>query len=128
MGMSGVHGRIRHQDKLERYMPPGHQGTVNVRLVEKGFCGSFEMAHGTLEPGGIAEAHDHETEHQVIYVLDGICDVALGDDPIIECGAGSIIEIPPKVMHEVTAKGDMPLKVLVIYSPPLAPRDDVPAD
>jgi len=126
--MSRAPGRIRHQNNLERYMPPGHQGTVNVRLIEKDFCGSFEMAHGTIEPGGIAHAHYHETEHQVIYVLDGICDVALNSDPIIECRGGSIIEIPPKVMHEVTAKGDTPLKVLVIYSPPLPPRADVSAD
>ena len=126
--MPGIKGRIRHQDDLEKYVPPGHHGTVNVRLIEKEFCGAFEMAHGTLDPGGVAHAHDHEIEHQVVYVLDGLCDVALGDDPIVECRAGSIIEIPPKVMHEVTAKGETPLKVLVIYSPPLPPRDDAPLD
>jgi len=124
--MSGAHGRIRHQADLKKYVPPGHHGTVNVRLIEKSFCGTFEMAHGTLDPGGVAHAHDHDTEHQVIYVLEGKCDVALGDAPIVECFAGSIIEIPPKVMHEVTAKGDTQLKVLVIYSPPLPPRDDAP--
>ena len=126
--MSGVSGRIRHQDELEKYVPPGHHGTVNVRLIEKNFCGSLEMAHGTLDPNGVAHAHDHETEYQVIYILEGKCDVALGDDPIVECRAGSIIEIPPKVMHEVTAKGDTPLRVLVIYSPPLPSRDDIPVN
>ena len=54
--------------------------------------------------------------------------MTLGDAPTVECIAGTIIEIPPKVMHEVVAKGDTPLKVLVIYSPPLQPRDDVPVD
>lgn len=126
--MTTAKGRIRHQEDLVKYSPPGHHGTVNVRLVEKEFCGTFEMAHGTLEPGGTAEAHDHETEHQIIYVLEGTCDVELGDDPIVECGPGTVIEIPPKVMHEVVAKGDSPLKVLVIYSPPLPPRDDQPVD
>ena len=126
--MTSPAGRIRHQDNIEKYLPPGHHGTVNLRLIEKDFCGTFEMAHGTLEPGGVAEAHDHEIEHQVIYVLEGSCDVTLGDAPTVECTSGTIVEIPPKVMHEVVAKGDTPLKVLVIYSPPLQPRDDVPVN
>ena len=117
-------GRIYHQDNLQRYVPPGHHGTVNLRLIEKEFCGTFEMIHGTLEPGGIAEAHEHETEYQVVYVLEGKCDVTLGEGPTVECSAGSIIEIPPKVMHEVVAKGSDSLKVLVIYTPPLPPRGD----
>ena len=75
--------------------------------------------------GGTAEPHDHETEHQIIYVLEGRCDVGLGDAPVVECGPGTVIEIPPKVMHSVVAKGEAPLKVLVIYSPPLPPRDDI---
>lgn len=123
--MSDPKGRIRHQDDLVKYAPPGHHGTVNVRLVEKDFCGTFEMAHGTIDPGDTAEPHDHETEHQIIYVLEGRCDVGLGDAPVVECGPGTVIEIPPKVMHSVVAKGEAPLKVLVIYSPPLPPRDDI---
>ena len=55
-------------------------------------------------------------------------DVELGDQPAVECGPGTIIEIPPKVMHFVVSKGETPLKVLVLYSPPLPPRDDTPVD
>ena len=86
------------------------------------------MARGILEPGETAERHDHDIEHQVIYVLEGLCDVELGDQPAVECGPGTIIEIPPKVMHFVVSKGETPLKVLVLYSPPLPPRDDTPVD
>ena len=126
--MLATAGRIRHENELEKYAPPGHHGTVNVRLVERDFCGTFEMALGILEPGGTAERHDHDVEHQVIYVLEGLCDVELGDQPAVECGPGTIIEIPPKVMHFVVSKGETPLKVLVLYSPPLPPRDDTPVD
>ncbi len=119
-------GRIRHESELARYIPPGHADTVNVRLVEKDFCGRFEMILGTVQPGGEAEPHLHETEHQVIYVIDGLCEVGLGDAPTVECGPGTVIEIPPGVMHAVVAKGDRPLRCIVLYSPPLAPRDDVP--
>ena len=118
-------GRIRHQDSIQKYAPPGHNGTVNIRLIDKNFCGSFEIAHGTLEPGGAAHEHYHEKEYQVIYILEGQCDVSLNKEPVVRCKAGTIIEIPPLVSHEVIVTGEFPLKVLVIYSPPLPKRDDV---
>ena len=121
-------GRIRHQDEIGKYIPPGHQETVNVRLVDEDFCGSFEMNLGIVQPGGEAEPHDHENEHQIVYIMEGLCDVGLGDEPMVECGPGTVIEIPPKLKHAVVAKGDVPLKCLVLYSPPLPPRDEVPVD
>ncbi len=124
--MARPSGRIRHENELAKYAPPGHQGTINVRLVEKDFCGAFEMALGVVQPGGEAEPHDHENEHQIIYILEGACDVGLGDDPMVECGPGAVIEIPAKLRHAVVAKGDTPLKALIVYSPPLPVRDDVP--
>jgi quercetin dioxygenase-like cupin family protein len=115
---------IARQDELPRYSPPGHAGTVNVRLVEKDFCGAFEMIHGTIEPGGEAERHAHDREHQVIYVLDGEADVELGAEPAVRCGAGAVIRIPPKLAHRVVSVGPAPLKLIVLYSPPLPPRND----
>lgn len=116
---------IFHQDTLRKYAPPGHSGTVNVRLVEKDFDGRFEVVHGTIHPGEGAHRHSHEIESQVCYVLEGQMDVELGDEPAVTCGPGSVVTIPPRVEHVITAKGDQPLRLLVIYSPPLPPREDV---
>ncbi|MCP1336652.1 cupin domain-containing protein [Futiania mangrovi] len=116
---------IEHLSALPAYAPPGHSGTRNVRLVEKDFCGSFEMILGRIEPGGIADTHAHDREHQVIYVISGLCDVTLGEEPARECGPGTVIRIPPKLMHTVHAKGDTALEIIVLYSPPLPPRADV---
>lgn len=115
---------IARQDELKRYSPPGHAGTVNVRLVEKDFCGAFEMVHGTIAPGGEAHRHAHEREHQVIYVLEGEADVELGAEPPTRCGPGAAIRIPPKLEHRVVNVGAVPLKLIVLYSPPLPPRND----
>jgi mannose-6-phosphate isomerase-like protein (cupin superfamily) len=121
------HGdRIAHQDALPRYSPPDHQGTVNVRLVDGDFCGAFEMNLGTVVPGGEAEPHLHETEHQVFYILEGQCEVTLGDDAPVLCGAGTVVRIPPKLLHRVVAVGEVPMKGIIIYSPPLGPRDERP--
>ena len=117
---------IQHIDDMARYAPPDHQGTVNVRLVDKDFCGRFEMNHGTVEPGGESEPHLHETEHQVFFVLEGECEVTLGDDDPVRCGPGTIVRIPPTLMHRVVAVGERAMKGIIIYSPPLGPRDERP--
>jgi len=117
---------VRHADSMPRYAPPDHQGTVNVRLVDASFCGRFEMNLGTVEPGGEAQPHLHEAEHQVLYVLEGACDVTLGDDPPLRCDPGTVVQIPPGLLHRVVAVGGIPLEVIVIYSPPLAPRAERP--
>ena len=113
---------IEHFDDLETYTPPGHAGTTNRRLTTGEFCEHFELVHGTLEPGGVAHRHSHDTEAQVIYVLEGEADVVLGEAPVVRCVAGSIIRIEPKLEHEVTSVGATPLKLIIVYSPPLQPR------
>lgn len=117
---------IEHIDDLPAYAPPGHSGTRNVRLVEKDFCGRFEMILGEIAPGGAADTHAHDKEHQVIYILSGQAEVTLGDEPPRDCGPGTVIRIPPGLMHTVLATGAEPLKLIVLYSPPLPPRNDVP--
>ena len=119
---------IAHQDDIGGYVPPDHRGTVNIRLVDGSFCGAFEMNLGTVQPGGEAEPHFHETEHQVFYVLEGRCEVSLGDDPPVTCGPGTVVRIPPKLLHRVVAVGDDPMRGIVLYSPPLGPRNEVPVD
>lgn len=117
---------IARADELPAYTPPGHSGTRNVRLVDESFCGRFEMVLGRLEPGGSAEAHAHADHHQVIYVIAGEAKVRLGDDPPVVSGPGTVIRIPPGLVHEVHAIGDETLELIVLYSPPLPPRDDLP--
>lgn len=126
-GGGARHGAcIEHQDDMARYAPPDHQGTVNVRLVDGAFCGAFELNHGTVMPGGEAEPHLHETEHQVFYVLEGECEVTLGEDLPVRCGPGTVVRIPPELMHRVVVVGEIPMKAIIIYSPPLGPRDERP--
>jgi quercetin dioxygenase-like cupin family protein len=117
---------ITHAEELTWYTPPGHVGTRNARLVEGDFCGSFEMLHGVVQPGGEAEPHQHEHEYQVIYVLRGLAEVTLGNAVPERCSAGAIIRIPPRLMHRIVALGSEPYEALVIYSPPLPARSHTP--
>ena len=117
---------IGHKNDLDAYSPPGHGGTTNVRLFDQTFCQNFEMILGEIEPGGVADKHHHETEHQAMYVLAGIAEVTLGEEQPVSCGPGTVIKLPPKVDHHVLSAGPETLQLMIVYSPPLPKRDDKP--
>jgi quercetin dioxygenase-like cupin family protein len=118
-----MRGEIVRLDELETYAPPGHSGTTNRRLVEgEATGGRFEMVHGRLAPGGVADRHAHDVEYQAVMVIAGACDVALGDAAPVRAEAGAVVRIPPGVAHEVTSLGPQDLQLVIVYSPPLARR------
>ena len=113
---------IEHVSDLPAYSPPAHSGTVNRRLVDREFGAGFELIFGQIEPGGEASRHYHVDEAQIVYILKGEADVALGDEPPQRCGPGTVIRIPKGLAHEVVAVGDAALECLVLYAPPLGPN------
>ncbi len=117
---------IQHFDEIEKYGPPGHARTVNVRLCDKSFCDNFELVLGEIAPGGEAHKHHHTIEYQAMYVLQGAARVTLDEAPAIDCPVGTVIRLPPKLDHHVLSLGPEPLKLIIIYSPPLPKRDDQP--
>ncbi|HEX3861043.1 MAG TPA: cupin domain-containing protein [Stellaceae bacterium] len=113
---------VQHVTDLTAYSPPAHSGTVNRRLVEREFGSGFEMILGQIAPGGEASRHYHVEEAQIIYLLKGEAEVALGDEPPRRCGPGTIIRIPKGLPHELVAVGDETLECIVLYAPPLGPH------
>ena len=119
---------ISHIDEIETYSPPMHSGTVNRRLVEAAFGAGIEVIYGILDPkDGAGHRHYHETEWQIVLMLEGEGRIELGSDPAVTVRAGSILLIPPKVPHYFEVTSETPAKLLVIYSPPLQPEGFVPA-
>jgi quercetin dioxygenase-like cupin family protein len=112
---------IQHIGNIAGYSPPAHSGTLNRRLVGAEFGAGFEMVLGRVAPGGEASRHYHRSEAQVIYILKGEADVALGDEPPRRCGPGTVIRIPPGLVHEIVTVGAAALECLVLYAPPLGP-------
>ena len=113
---------IEHVSELPAYSPPAHSGTVNRRLVGREFGAGFEMVLGQLAPGGEASRHYHVDEAQIVYILKGEANVALGNDAPRRCRPGTVIRIPKGLAHEVVTVGDETLEVLVLYAPPLGPH------
>ena len=64
--------KVINPEELEGYSPPGHNDTINKRMVGKNI-GSVKMtvSLGRMAPGGLTEIHSHDSSEQFHYVLKG---------------------------------------------------------
>jgi quercetin dioxygenase-like cupin family protein len=79
----------------------------------------MEVVLGELEYGGQADPHAHPELEQAFFVLQGKAEVEIeGETAIV--GPEDFIFLPPGTVHRVTPLKGPPLKLLIIYSPPLS--------
>ena len=109
---------VRPED-VSTYFPAAHTGTVNRRLIGSETVGakSMEVVLGEVESTGLAEAHYHDVAEQAIYLLEGKCLVEVEGESR-EMRPGDVAFFAPGKRHRAIPVGG-PVKVLVIYSPPL---------
>jgi len=102
--------------------PDDHVGTVNKRLIVAETVGArrMEVILGIVEgpEGGGSLPHQHSGVEQANYVLEGRARVEVAGQ-VQELGPGDMCFFPANTDHAFTRIGDEPLRVLVIYSPPL---------
>jgi mannose-6-phosphate isomerase-like protein (cupin superfamily) len=111
---------ITRMKDLSPYTPPGHSKTTNYRLLGPGPGGSdrLEVVLGQIEYGGQADPHVHPDLEQAFFVLEGRAVVEIaGETEAV--GPNDFIYLPPGTPHRVTPLEGSPLKILIIYSPPL---------
>ena len=116
-----MHKFITHLQDTPSYSPPGHSRTTNRRLLAPGTAGSnrFEVVLGQIEFGGQADPHAHEKTEQAVFVLEGKAAVEIeGETEIV--GPNDLIYFPRGVRHAITALEGPPLKLLIVYAPPLS--------
>jgi quercetin dioxygenase-like cupin family protein len=112
---------IVHPRELPVYSPPAHSKTTNRRLLGPGPSGSdrMEVILGELEYGGQADPHVHEDFEQAFFVLQGKAEVEIeGQKAVV--GPEDFIFLPPGTVHRVTPLEGPPLRLLILYSPPLS--------
>ena len=68
-----------------------------------------------LEPGMDTRPHSHPFE-QVVYIVEGQVRFHVGDETF-DAEPGSLIRIPPDVMHYAEPLGDKPALNLDVFSP-----------
>ncbi|MCP4164266.1 MAG: cupin domain-containing protein [Chloroflexi bacterium] len=72
-------------------------------------------------PGGaLAAAHVHETEEEIIYILEGVgaC-ITADEEKRLEPGVA--VYIPPGLSHQIRADGEQTLRLVTLFSPPVTP-------
>lgn len=76
----------------------------------------FAMGYVTLDPdGGQVPWHNQEQE-EVYFVIEGVGEMCLGEE-VTEIRAGQCVQIPPGIFHQISNKGDTPLKMIYCYGP-----------
>ncbi len=112
---------ISHSYNLPVYTPPAHSNTQNRRLLGPGPFGSsrMEIVLGEIEFGGQADPHSHAGLEQAFFVIRGKAEVEIeGETSVV--GPDDFIYLPAGAAHRVTALPGPPLKVLIVYAPPLS--------
>lgn len=85
-----------------------------------GFRGDNAMVvMNWLTPGMTPGPHSHPFE-QIVVILQGRVRFHVGDD-VVECGPGSMMRVPPDVVHWAEPVGDEVCLNLDVFSPV---RDD----
>ena len=67
--------------------------------------------------GGGPPQHIHHAEEEAFYVLEGEVDIKIGDETI-RGTVGSFVVVPRGTVHTFWNVGQVPAKLLTIFSPP----------
>lgn len=85
-------------------------------VAQKAFSGAgATIAMHRMEPGNEPRPHKHEHE-QLAYIASGTCDFHVGDQ-VVRMGPGSVIAIPPDVMHHLVVVGDEVVINIDVFTP-----------
>ena len=95
----------------ERLLAGARMALVKAALPEL-FLAEFEIEAGFDGPG----LHEHETEVDSFYVLDGEIEVTIGDSTRA-AGPGALASIPPGVRHRFAYRGPGRARFLNIHAP-----------
>lgn len=100
-----------------RRIPP----RVSKLLLHEGSCGTKNISLGVnvTEVGSKIPAHTHQEQEEVMYVVSGNGVFIINDTQEYPVSAGSALYAPPGVKHELVNRGNEPLKIVWVYSPPL---------
>ena len=76
--------------------------------------GRVTLVEDRLKPGFALARHHHKKMIEIFYVLEGVVEFKF-DDEIVTATAGTTLNVPPDVWHEVTSPEGA--KLLTIFSP-----------
>jgi uncharacterized cupin superfamily protein len=88
-------------------------------FLTAGTDGRIQVILSTIEPGGGtgSEAYSHDSDEEVVVVLQGCLDLWVGDE-LYRLDEGDSIAYSSRLPHRNTNPGDGPARVLFCLTPP----------
>jgi mannose-6-phosphate isomerase-like protein (cupin superfamily) len=77
---------------------------------------NFSMGLVTLEPGGGQVPWHNQEQEEIYFILDGSGEMCLGEERQ-SIAAGQAVFIPPRVFHQLSNTGSVPMKMIYCYGP-----------
>ncbi len=74
----------------------------------------------TFHPGEQAPAHVHDTQEEILYILEGEGEFVTAEGRS-ELKPGVAVYIPIGLEHSIVLTTDKPLKLVTVFSPPVVP-------
>jgi mannose-6-phosphate isomerase-like protein (cupin superfamily) len=105
-----------HRD--DRY---GSVFTLNVPEVAR--LKNLDFAFAVVDVGKRSPDHYHKVTEEIYHILDGQGRMYIGDEVAV-VGPGMTILIPVSTVHSLENTGTIPLRFIVISSPPYNKCDD----
>jgi transcriptional regulator with XRE-family HTH domain len=110
-------GRVVRRDERRRVTYPGLRAVDEFLTV--GQDARLQVIESTIAPGGGTgdEAYAHESDEEVVVVLEGRLELWVGDEHYV-LREGDAITYPSRIPHRNTNTGDRPARVLFCLTPP----------
>jgi len=100
----------------EEYLHPEHK-LFFVRDVVTAASNQYLSLHrGRIEPDGEIMPH-RQPQAETIYILSGEVVCTFGEEATT-LGAGSCIVVPSNVERGLKNSGDLPVELLIVFTPP----------
>lgn len=108
----------------EKYDYPAPDGS-EIRLLPEVDGGG--LAHCTLPPGGVSQAHKHKTVEEIWYFLSGEGEVwrKQGEqEDVVDVSSGVSLTIPTGTHFQFRNTGREPLRFVIATIPPWPGEDE----
>ena len=116
--------KYTHENDVEAIRAPEPNPRTLKHLAAPWTIGSENLWVGLSEvdPGSASNAHSHERNEEVFYVVSGEGYIAVGDERQA-VSAGSVVVAPPGKSHQLQNPGIETLKVICSAAPAFVKED-----
>lgn len=86
---------------------------LHLRVPTSATAGSMSVHEGVLDPGEGVPLHIHDSDDQLLYVVEGTVTVTVGE-ATVDAHAGDFVSKPHGIPHGFANTGTTPARVLEI--------------